>query len=586
MTKNTNALKYLTSYKSKSIIFKNFIIILLVIILPMMLFFFSVYTNQISRSRRELDDVYQQQLSNISTGFDNIYLETRMYIYSLSNNPEILRFTESTKEAALSSNAEYETLIGPSYMSYTYIDSIYIYSEKNNYVLSGGQNSGIEHFKDKSWLSTYAYLTPNELTVIPRCVNGKYPYYLSFILAVYNDLGEKNGAVVVNLNIETLINVVFNMSENKNDIYIMNSYKKLLLSNDIERIFNEYNQYAYIYDRIENSKDQHSSYQSYSCNSTASGLEYVLITPSGKGINTAHTIWYAVLLLLTVLIVALITSIFLALRTFKPIQNIIEAAGKNFNSENHLGVDNEVSFIIQNINSVIQDKRLIEIEIEDRIALLNNAYAVALQSQINPHFLYNTLETINFMSYKHFKAQNDISDMIVSLSKMLRIGLESETKIVPLSVEKEHLSLYVNIMTKRYPGKCDFIYDIPEEFDDCMVVKLILQPLVENAFQHGIRPSGKTGKISVSAHAEENKLVFQVSDNGVGMDKETLNSVREILSSDIYISSKHIGINNVNRRIKLLLGNDYGISVDSIPGEGTTFTITHPFTKNNRKDHS
>lgn len=580
--KENSVFKYLTNYKTQSIIFRNFLAILLIIILPMLLLFFSIYANYANFTTRRFDDIYHRQLSNTSAVFDNIYAETKLFTYSIASNPDVVDFISESDTKELYGKADYAQIMGTSYITYKYVESIYLYSDTNRYILSGGVNDTVENFKDKSWLSNYASMRPNDLVIIPRKVNGSYPYCLSFILAVPNDIGEKIGAVIVNLNIEALLSIVADDDTDSTDLYILNGYNKLVLSDDMNRIFDEYNQYAYIYDRIHNTDKNNNS--AYTLTSPSSGLDYVLITNPQSDVSIIRSILITVGLVLLTLLMILFVSVYLAVRTFKPIQNIIDAVGENFDSEKALGVDNEISYIIENINATIQDKRLVEVELEQRIALLNNAYTAALQAQINPHFLYNTLETINFMAYKHFRSANDISDITVSLSKMLRIGLDGENRIVPLSTEKEHLMLYIKIMELRYPDKCNFVFDIPKELEDCRVVKLMLQPLVENAFQHGIRPSGRKGTITISAHGENDRLIFTVSDDGVGMNIETLNSIQTILSSEIYVSSKHIGINNVNRRIKLLLGKEYGLSVQSTEGKGTTFTITLPLLKNNQNN--
>lgn len=575
--KENSIWKYITDYKTNSIIFKHFFTILLIIILPMSILFSGIYTAYMKAYNIELSNNYNQRLSNIANSLDSIYTQTRLFTYSIAKNPAVADFANENNSRELYQKTDFAQIMGTYHIAYKYIESVYLYSSVNRYVLSGGYNDVIENFTDKSWLTNYSYLLKNELAVVPRKINDEYPYCLSFIQCIYNDLGEKTGAVIVNLNIETLLKTVTGDSVSNHEIYILNAYKKLVLSNNIDRIFDQFNQYAYIYERM-NDTQKNNGFIS-NIKSSSSGLEYIGIFTSNADNISVKSIFIIIGLILAALFVTLLVSVLLTIRTFKPIQSIMEAVGKNFNSENEMGINDEISFIIQNINSTIQDKRLAEIELEERIALLNNAYTAALQAQINPHFLYNTLETINFMAYKHFKRPNDISDITVSLSKMLRIGLDSENKLVPLKTEVEHLSLYIKIIELRYPQKCQFEFDIDDDLMDCTVVKLMLQPLVENAFQHGIRPLGHMGIIRISAYRDNNNLCFKIEDNGVGMNKKTLHSVQKLLASDIYLSSKHIGINNVNRRIKMLLGTDYGLSVQSVQNKGTVFIITLPYEK-------
>ncbi|GEM_PF-2039155 len=581
--KNSSVWQYITNYKTNSVIFKHFFSILLIIILPMTVLFGSIYLNYREKTQAEFTEAHRQRLSNIANSLDNIYSETRLFTYSMANNPLVLDFMQERELPALYEKADYSKIVGTSYLAYRYIESIYLYSDMNRYVLSGGLNDAIENFPDKSWLKNYSYLQKNEMAVIPRKISGTYPYCLSFILVQYNDAGDKVGAVIVNINIENLLKTIVGSDLLPYEVYVLDGYKKLVLSTDIERMFNEFNQYAFVYNRMNYANTHKNEMLLYTLKSQESGLEYVSITSTASHTGRVQSVLMGAALVLFMLLTTMLVSVLLAVRTFKPIQNIIETVGPNFDSKNQTGIHDEISFIIENINHTIQDKRLVELEFENRMVLLNNAYATALQAQINPHFLYNTLETINFMAYSQLKGPNDISTATINLSKMLRISLDNENKIVPLHTEFEHLSLYISIMKLRYPNKCEFIYDIPEELMNCLVVKLMLQPLVENAFQHGIRPSGQSGIISISAHISEPDLVFEIRDNGIGMNAEMLQSVQHILSSDIYLSSKHIGINNVNRRVKMLFGDEYGLWVTSTPGQGTAFTIRLPLSYREQK---
>lgn len=569
--KKYSIFKYLTSYKTNSIIFRNFIAILIVI-LPILGIFAVLYINLARNANDDLASVYKQQLTKTVASFDNIYSEMKLFTYSISLNPAVTDFMNEPTPIENIEKFDYSKIMGTTYFAYKYVDSVYLYSEINRYVLSGTHNDIIDDFEDKSWLSNYSNLQNNELAITPRRTDDESAGYLSFILIVSNDIGERIGAVIVNLNIKSLLSTVVGDTTPEHELYVLNNYRKLVLSTNIDHMFDKLNQYTYVYNRMSSPDIDFVN----TIKSDSSGLEYISISTKPKNGFPVTSILIVLCAVLLTIVAAFCISIYLTIRTFKPIHCIMEAIGKDFTAEKELGINDEISFIIENINSTIQDKRLVEIELEDRIALLNNAYTVALQAQINPHFLYNTLETINFLAYRHFKSSNDISTITVALSNMLRIGLDSESKVVPLSKELEHLQYYITIMELRYHGKCEFEFNIPHDLMNVMVVKLMFQPLVENAFLHGILPSGHKGIIRVTAFEEDKQLIIKIYDNGIGMDKETLRSTQTTLSSDIYISSKHIGINNINRRIKLLFGTDYGLSIESVYGRGTTFTIKLP----------
>lgn len=575
--KKSSVFKYLTNYKTNSIVFKQFLIILLAVILPMTAFFTVLSANVTRQSQNKISEVYNQRLSNIASALDNVLSEMKLFTYSIAGNENIVNFINRNNSADLYLNSDFSKIMGSSYMTYKYLDSVYLYSNVNRYVISSVYNGTIDSFSDRSWLSQYSYLSRNELAITPRKINNDYPYCLSFILPVFNNIGEKSGAVIVNVNVETLLKTVAGDDNSDFEIYVLDNYKKLMLSNDIERMYSEYNQYAYVYERIKYAKEHSSDMFLYTLSSPQSGLEYNGIASLNRTGSESHRVLLIILMIIFMIIISLFVSVFLAMRTFRPVQSILDVISGDADAEDKIGINNELSFIIRNINQTIQDKRLAEVQLEERVQLMNNAYSAALQAQINPHFLYNTLETINFMAMEKFHGENDISAITACLSKMLRISLNSEEKIVPLSTELEHVRLYIRILTLRYPDKCRFNFDIPAELSDCRVAKLMLQPLVENAFMHGIRPKNDgNGQITISAQRIDNELAVHVTDNGCGMDKKLLRSIREILSSDIYLSSKHIGINNVNRRIKMYFGPDYGVSVDSVYGTGSEFTVTLP----------
>lgn len=203
----------------------------------------------------------------------------------------------------------------------------------------------------------------------------------------------------------------------------------------------------------------------------------------------------------------------------------------------------------------------------------NRAEITSLQAQINPHFLYNTFENI------HWMIRNDSKDealfMIKCLSSMLRFIAKREPIIVNIGEEIGYTKTYIEIMKTRYEDDLDFETVIDEKLLDFKIIKLILQPVIENAIEHGIRPKGKGGKISIYGRLiDETMIEFVVKDDGIGMDKEKLDDLNEILSKQS--DPDTIGLQNVQARIKLFYGDPYGMVITSELGAGTTVTIHIP----------
>lgn len=196
----------------------------------------------------------------------------------------------------------------------------------------------------------------------------------------------------------------------------------------------------------------------------------------------------------------------------------------------------------------------------------------ALQAQINPHFLNNTLNSIG--SLARLRGATDITGMVASLSRMFSLVIYEKAQFVPLSKEIEYVRLYVQIQEVRFASRLRVDFDIPESLCDVCVPRFALQPLVENAIVHGIEPSPSGGTVRVSARTDETgaKLILEVRDNGVGMAAETLHAVRHGQIN----GTARIGLRNIDERIRSCAGDRFGISVNSVPGGGTTVTVTVP----------
>lgn len=204
-----------------------------------------------------------------------------------------------------------------------------------------------------------------------------------------------------------------------------------------------------------------------------------------------------------------------------------------------------------------------------------NAQLRALQAQINPHFIYNTLQAIGGMALKH--EVPGIYEVTLNLIDIMRYSLNFSKDRVRLGDELKYLQSYLQIQNLRFGKRLRLSFDAPEDSFEYLVPKLILQPLVENCFEHGLaeRAGRWTVKVSVALQGED--LLLSVSDNGVGIPLEKLEQIRATLESGTESSlrgAEHIGLTNVNARIRLMFGGeDYGLTIDSDPEEGTSITV-------------
>lgn len=195
---------------------------------------------------------------------------------------------------------------------------------------------------------------------------------------------------------------------------------------------------------------------------------------------------------------------------------------------------------------------------------------MALSMQINPHFLYNTLNTINMLAIQN--NDEETSELIVDLSEMLQYTFKSSSDKGPLSEEIGWVSNYLYIMSRRYDHVFRTVMDIEEDLTDCKIPKFILQPLVENSILHGFSDMFENGVLSIKIARQDSFILIEVADNGKGMDAQELEQYLKSIHQD-----GHVGISNVHRRLTLLYGEDYKIEVSSSPGQGTCIRILIPY---------
>ncbi|KLE15497.1 histidine kinase [Clostridium sp. C8] len=237
----------------------------------------------------------------------------------------------------------------------------------------------------------------------------------------------------------------------------------------------------------------------------------------------------------------------------------------NINSEDEFG-------IIANAynNMLIDIKNLIESNKEE-VALRMQSEIKQLEAQFNPHFLFNTLETIRIM----IKLDKNIAgNIIINLSSILRYGINNEIHSVKLKDDIEYINNYLEILKYRFGNKLQFNIEIEEEALECVVPKLILQPIIENSIKYGFEKKAMLN-IKITSEIEESKISILIRDNGIGISKEKMNYLNNILNKKNN-DTDSIGLYNVHKRIKLIYGEEYGINIQSNEGEGTLVKIILP----------
>ena len=235
----------------------------------------------------------------------------------------------------------------------------------------------------------------------------------------------------------------------------------------------------------------------------------------------------------------------------------------------------EVGVLNDSLNTMI-DKicELVEQVKIEQISLRKAEFEL-LQSQINPHFLYNTLDAIVWLAESG--EQQKVVEMVENLSGFFRTSLNQGKDIVTIKEELEHVRSYLEIQKMRYQDILQFKIDVPDKLNRYLIPKITIQPLVENALYHGIKNKRGLGMINITGICEEDRFILQVKDDGIGMTDERLRQVREGIENKVPNENDIYGLYNVNERIRLNFGEGYGIAIESVYMEGTVVKIVLPY---------
>lgn len=232
----------------------------------------------------------------------------------------------------------------------------------------------------------------------------------------------------------------------------------------------------------------------------------------------------------------------------------------------------EIATLARSFNKLTAQIQRLMNQLLDQEKAKRRAELRILQAQINPHFLYNTLDMLHWMAYDH--NDEDMLQLISTLSSFYRISLNRGDEFIPLPRELDHVRYYLEIQKMRFAEQFDFTIEASPETQSLLMLKLLLQPLAENAVAHGIKPCPHPCTLSIQARRRGADVEIKVSDNGVGMDSETLGQLRRAF--DTGKSSLGFGLVNVHQRIRLTYGKDYGLTLDSTSGQGTVVTVRIP----------
>jgi two-component system sensor histidine kinase YesM len=414
---------------------------------------------------------------------------------------------------------------------------------------------------------------------------GKSDFVFSVIRELRNiyDL-EPIGLIVFESNINVIKKAVENIdAATKGSTVIVDEHKQVIYDSSEQRIGNNYSDDEAVkkatkaqgsFPLVKDGKPYLISYST----SINTGWTVLIYIPT-KVLTAEATKTRNITILVTMIIIgfALFISIIISYALTRPLRKMAslmkEVQMGNLNVGFNVKYRDEIGLLGNHFNRMIQRiKQLID-EVYSGQKRKREAEIKVLQSQINPHFIYNTLETIRMMA--EINDDEKVASMAYMLGSLLRYSIINETETVTVGQELEHLENYIYLQNVRFKDKFQLVVLLSEELKQYRILKLMLQPIVENAIYHGLEKKLDPSEITIESHEDESYLYITITDNGEGMDFDTIRDLNyRITHTSSQPDIKHgIGLSNVHDRIQLYYGDEYGLEIESTEGTGTRIIL-------------
>ena len=583
MNKIKNIWFNIRHFKFNSIFLRTFLFITALTVIPFIALSIMFYSNTLKNIREEITLENSYIFDNSVNIIDRTLMEVDTLTSSLASNESTQLYT--INNVSTDSFKTISRLAKTLPIIYRYIDSIYIYSEPTDTVIMDNNSIPLSDLSDTDWINAYRAVTSPKGTIIPRSKNNVYPQLITIIKPIYV-ADEKKGAIIMNINAQSIYNsMLYQQYKDGRLFFLVNADNKIIISSELS-YFNTYPDDIGLNTLTIESNPKNSVYEINDKNyvvlsgdSTISDYKYISAYPLELYEHKLSTMKLQIIgILLLLMIIIFILAYVASVRSYSPLNEIISFLDNSQPPADSIEEEdkNELMYIINSIQTHINDKTKMAEILEERMKLLRKSQYDMLQTQINPHFLYNTLETINWMAYNMSNSENPVSKSLINLASFFRNTLTSGY-FVSIENEIKYTNEYVNILALRYGDLFDIEWDIDESILSYTIIKICLQPIIENAVYHGIKQKNDKGLIKIKGLCDDNNIILIVSDDGIGIEKDALDELNKTLSETSFTNEKsHIGLSNVNQRIKIIFGDSYGIHVESTVGVGTDVYVTIP----------
>ncbi len=567
--------------------FKNYCLLLILPTFLVFLISFVVVNGQINR---ELDAQARNTLSNINTNLDFVVSSVVFQNDQLTNNSYMVLALKKLfkREPNIQySDAIYlrniKTMMQSIIQSYPYIQSVYLYLDGYDSFFSS--QDGVMQFseeEDRVWRRIYLNMEKGiQNRIESRMVMWKGKE--TQVLTIYQRMLLLEGTVVMNLDVEKYRDLLSHILLNKDETLLFYSQEGSLVFSWPKEDGKDFGELALSFDDMDKKQNQWikvggESYLFHTEYNNQYRLKLVSLIPfEAKADRLNQMIRLFGMVFVINSIALLFLAYFTTKRTFGQLMYMIqvfhEAESGIYPTEPKKEMKDEYDVIMNNIiylflQTVRLNTSLVQKQHEQEVAQLT-----ALQLQINPHFLFNTLQNVQIEISKLNQETGHVSRIIDHLSDILKYTLANPMEKICLKEEVEYLKKYVAIQTFRFNQRFIVYYEIEEELMELQVFRLMIQPLVENSILHGLRHKEGMGYIKVQIFKRRGFVHFRVIDNGAGMDKVELLSLEDSMKK---INVYHIGLANVSNRLKLHFGEEAGIKIKSKKNMGCVVEFVVP----------
>lgn len=567
MRKNTlsQSIKMIKNFRHRSLFFKYIKTLILIILIPSVLLNVCIYTyittsgkNDIKRESLSRIDFLNNTANSFFNDMDSIYYSIiNDYYASQFFTHDIYSPDYPEDVAAISQNIN--SILNSAMHNKYPASSVHIYSEKNNYVFMQANGCFLEQYENPWWLDEYKRGCIQFFRETENAV--------SFGYTVLDKNIKPSGAIIISFN-KNELKYFFGLKENESIVIKKDNFN---LTFDEESLPDSVISSLSEGDKNIIVADDRAYVQSES--QTQNFTIYACFAAIDKNTHAIRLYMLATILftILVVLVIAFLGSLVLY-RSIAKVISLLETS--SVASEEDMEKEyNEIMYVQNSIINLINNDKKAEEQLVEKMQNIKKYQTITLQAQINPHFLFNTLNLINTELYSIFKCNNNITKTITTLADIVHSSLAVNDYIIPLSEEVVYAKKYAEILNYRYENLFEISWNIAPDTENIPVIKMILQPIIENAVEHGILilPEDVRGVIKISSSLTNNTLCLKVENNGKGIAPDRLKKIKKDIKDQVIGSNHHIGLSNINKRINLIYGDSYGVDISS--DENTTVVI-------------